>query len=154
MFNGVTLRIHGGNRCFTVSNVGSTYSGLDYQRRYMPAQGAHRPERHATVHSGNQDTRPVSGESLVLRNYDDSTHDVHIACTDRNGETAFTRTVSVGPQDTVSVQTRLDRAVYRVGVRLDNGATDRADCVLGSDPNECAKVETGNGVVSVVEGYF
>ena len=120
----------------------------------MPAKEAYRAAHRTTDHSGNPDTRRVSSESLVLRNYDDSTHDVHVTITDDNGETAFTRTVSVGPQDTVSIQTRLERAVYRVDVRLDNGVGDRADCLLGSDPNECAKIETGNGVVSVVEGYF
>ncbi len=39
-------------------------------------------------------------------------HNVQITITDHNGETAFTRTVSVDPQDTISIQTRLDRAVY------------------------------------------
>ncbi|TKX68652.1 hypothetical protein [Halorubrum sp. SP9] len=120
----------------------------------MPAREAHRAEHRTTDHAGNPGTRRVSGESLVLRNYDDSTHDVHVTITDHDGETAFTRTVSVGPRDTISIQTRLDRAVYRVDVRLDNGVGDRADCLLGSDPNECAKIEAGNGVVSVVEGYF
>jgi hypothetical protein len=120
----------------------------------MPAKEVYRAEHRTPDHSENPDTHRVSGESLVLRNYDDSTHDVHITITDPDGETVFTRTVSVGPQDTVSIQTRLDRAVYRVDVRLDNGVGDRADCLLGSDPNECAKIETGNGVVSVVEGYF
>jgi len=84
----------------------------------MPAKEAYRAEDRTPDHSGNPDTRRVSGESLVLRNYDDSTHNVHITITDDNGETVFTRTVSVGPQDTVSIQTRLDRAVYRVEVRL------------------------------------
>lgn len=120
----------------------------------MPAKEAYRAAHHTTDHSGNPDTHRVSGESLVLRNYDDSTHNVHITITDDNGETAFTRTISIGPQDTVSIKTRLKRAVYRVDVRLDNGVSDRTDCLLGSDPNECAKIETGNGVVSVVEGYF
>lgn len=120
----------------------------------MPAKEAYCVEHRATGHSGNPDTRRVSAESLVLRNYDDATHDVHITITDHNGKTAFTRTVSVGPRDTISIQTRLDRAVYRVDVRLDNDVDDRAECLLGSDPNECAKIETGNGVVSVVEGYF
>jgi hypothetical protein len=120
----------------------------------MPANEARHPRRRTTAHSQNKGARRASSESLVLRNYDDSTHDVEITITNHDGETAFNRTVSVGPQDTVSIQTRLDRAVYRVDVQLDTGESDRADCLLGSDPNECAKIETGNGVVSVVEGYF
>lgn len=120
----------------------------------MPVQEVHRPNNGVTSRSDSTDARPVSDESLVLRNYDDSTHNIHVTFTDHNGKTAFTRTVSVKPRDTVSIQTRLEREVYRVDARLDNGAVARADCLLGSDPNECAKVETGNGVISVVEGYF
>lgn len=120
----------------------------------MPVQKAHHPDNSVTSRSDSTDARPVSDESLVLRNYDDSTHNIHVTFTDHNGKTVFTRTVSVNSQDTVSIQTRLERAVYRVDARLDNGAIARADCLLGSDPNECAKVETGNGVISVVEGYF
>jgi hypothetical protein len=120
----------------------------------MPAKEAYHAAHRTTDHSGNPDTRRVSGESLVLRNYNDSIHDVHITVTDDKGKTVFTRTVSVSPQDTVSIQTRLERSVYRVNVQLYNGVGDRADCLLGSDPNECAKIETGNGVISVVEGHF
>ena len=120
----------------------------------MPVNEARHPKHRTTAHSQNQGARRASSESLVLRNYDDSTHDVEVTITNHDGETAFTRSVSVGSQDTVSIQTRLDRAVYRVDVQLDTGENDRADCLLGSDPNECAKIETGNGVVSVVEGYF
>jgi len=119
----------------------------------MPVQEAHRPDNGATSRPNSTDSRPVCDESLVIRNYDDSTHSIHVTFTDHNGETVFTRTVSIKPQDTVSIQTRLERAVYRVDTRLDNGAMARADCLLGSDPNECAKVETGNGVISVVEGF-
>lgn len=97
-------------------------------------------------------THLVSDESVVLRNYDDdSTHEIQVTFTDHNGEVIFFRTVSVTPRETVDIQTRLDRAVYRVDARLENGATARADCLLGSDPGECAIVETGNGLISVVE---
>lgn len=120
----------------------------------MPIQNAQAPDDRATSSAEGTDARVVSDESLVLRNHDDSTHNIHVTFTSHNGETAFDRTVSVRPQETVSIQTRLDRAVYRVDARLDSGARARADCLLGSDPNECAMVETGNGVISVVEGYF
>jgi hypothetical protein len=44
--------------------------------------------------------------------------------------------------------------VYRVEVRSEAGATASAECLIGSDPSECAMVETGNGTLSVVEGLY
>ncbi len=103
----------------------------------------------------NTTGRAVSDESLVLRNYDSAdAHEIAVRFVDHHGETAFDRTVAVAPLETVSVQTRLERAVYRVEVRLENGTTASAECLIGSDPGECAMVETGNGRISVVEGVF
>lgn len=97
----------------------------------------------------------VTDESLIIRNYDTpEAHEVQIRFVDHRGQTAFNRTVSVAPMETVSIQSRLERAVYRVEVRLENGATASAECLIGSDPSECALIETGNGRVSVVEGLF
>ena len=97
----------------------------------------------------------VARESLVLRNYDsDDGHQVVVRFTDSHGNLAFDRTVSVAPRGTVSVDTSLDRAVYRVEAKLENGASASAECLVGRDPGECAMVETGNGRVSVVEGTY
>jgi hypothetical protein len=121
----------------------------------MPTQQLDRREERAISASVDPATRAISNESLILRNYDDdSAHDLHVRFVDHEGAVAFDRTVSVAPRETVSIQTRLERAVYRVTVRMETGATARADCLLGSDPSECAMVETGNGLVSVVEGVF
>lgn len=99
--------------------------------------------------------RVVDDESLVLRNYDsDDGHQVAVRFIDGQDSLAFDRTVSVGPRETVSIDTGLDRAVYRVEARLENGATAGAECLVGRDPSECAMVETGNGRVSVVEGVY
>lgn len=99
--------------------------------------------------------RTISDESLVIRNHDSSeTHNLRVTFVDHNGECAFDRTIPVAPLETVSIETRLDRAVYRVEVRLEDGETESSECLIGSDPDECALVEVGNGVVSVVEGLF
>lgn len=98
-------------------------------------------------------TRVVNDESLVIRNYDNSDrHEVEISCLDHHGDLAFDRTVCVGPQETISVRTRLERGVYRVHAQLETGATASAECLIGSAVNECAMIETGNGSISVVEG--
>jgi hypothetical protein len=100
-------------------------------------------------------SRVVDDERLVLRNYDsDDGHQVAVRFVDGQDTPAFDRTVSVAPGETVSVDTGLDRAVYRVEARLENGATAGAECLVGRDPSECAMVETGNGRVSVVEGVY
>jgi hypothetical protein len=100
-------------------------------------------------------TRALSDESLVVRNHDSSeTHNLRVTFVDHNGECAFDRTIPVAPLETVSIETRLDRGVYRVEVRLEDGETASSECLIGSDPGECALVEVGNGIVSVVEGLF
>jgi hypothetical protein len=97
----------------------------------------------------------VSDRSLVVRNYDGSeAHDVTVTFLDPDGDRAFARTVAVAPQETIAIQTRLDRAVYRVRARLDGEETDSDECLVGSGPDETALVETGNGTVSVAEGLF
>jgi hypothetical protein len=97
----------------------------------------------------------VDENGLVVRNYDGAeTHDLRVRFVDPYGETVLDRTVSVAPQETAAVGTRLERAVYCVEVRMENGASASAECLIGSGPGECAMVETGNGRVSVVEGAF
>ena len=120
----------------------------------MPTQQNRPPDYRTVSDSEATGARLVSDETLVLRNYDNRRHDLRVTFTDHNGETALNRNFSVGPRETVSIQSRLERAVYRVEARLETGARARADCLLGSDPDECAMIETGNGLVSVVEGHF
>lgn len=99
--------------------------------------------------------RGVCDESLFVRNYDgDEAHEIQVSFVTHHGDPAFERTLSVAPAETVSVRTRLERAVYRVEVSLESGASDSAECLIGSDPGECAMVETGNGTISVVEAPF
>lgn len=120
----------------------------------MPTQKTRVPDDWIVADSESADVGLVTDESLVARNYDDSAHNIHVTFTDHKGETAFARTVSLEPRETMSIQTRLDRAVYRVDARLDTGEAASADCLLGSDPDECAMIETGNGLVNVAEGHF
>lgn len=108
-----------------------------------------------TPATGPAARRAVCDESLVVRNHDGAeAHEIHVSFVDHHGELAFDRTVSLAPGATVGIRTRLVRAIYRIEVRLETGATDRAECLIGSDPSECAMVETGNGTISVVEGPF
>lgn len=103
--------------------------------------------------STDQQTRGVTDQSLVLRNHDGSeTCRIHVQFLDHEDRVAFERTFTVAPLETVTVGTRLERAVYRVDVRLESGGTASAECLIGSGLSETAVVQTGNGVVSVVEG--
>jgi hypothetical protein len=97
--------------------------------------------------------RFVDDESLVIRNYDGAeSHEVAVRFVDADDDPAFERTYELGPGEVVSTRTRLPRAVYEVTVRLNDGPRERSECLIGSGPSETAVVETGNGVVSVVEG--
>lgn len=100
-------------------------------------------------------TLQVNNESLVLRNYDtEETHTLDVTLLDPSGDVAFDRTVTVDPRATVCIETRLERAVYRVSAHLETGTMARTDCLIGSGPDECAVIETGNGTVSVSDGLF
>lgn len=120
----------------------------------MPVQQPRDRATQMAADSACTDERPDSDERLVLRNYDDSSHIVHVTCTERDGTRAFTQTVSIAARATISVRPTRNRAVYHVEARLDSGAVAHADCLLGGGIDECAKIETGNGVISVVDGYY
>lgn len=120
----------------------------------MPAQKTRVPDDWTDSASGSADNHLITDETLVIRNYDDSAHGIQVTVTNHRGETVFDRAVSLNSRETVSIQTRLDRAVYRIDARLDTGGTARADCLLGSDPDECAMIETGNGMINVAEDHF
>ena len=97
--------------------------------------------------------RFVSDDSLVIRNYDDSEgHELVVRFRDADDELAFERTYDIGPAEVVRTQTRLPRGVYGVTVRRADGAAATRECLIGSGPAETAVVETGNGVLRLVEG--
>jgi hypothetical protein len=97
--------------------------------------------------------RFVNDESLVLRNYDgEDSHELVVRFRDADGELAFERTYELGPDEVVATRTRLPRGVYGVTVRRADGAAATRECLIGSGPAETAVVETGNGILSLVEG--
>lgn len=121
----------------------------------MPRQQAMRtPESRAFTTEQSHDGQ-ISTESILLRNYDrDQAHRLAVTCVGPSGGVAFDRTVLVDPMETVSIETRLERSVYHVEVRLDSHTTASTECLIGSDPAECAVIETGNNTVSVTDGHF
>jgi len=103
----------------------------------------------------------VTDESVVLRNYDGTVaHSLTIRLRDPEGAVALERPYDLGPGETVSVQTRLQRGVYTVeavshsdsGAAVTTGERDSERVLVGSGPDETALVELGNGLVSVTEG--
>lgn len=107
--------------------------------------------------AGDEDySRPaVTDQCLLIRNYDGSTtHQVQVRFIDSSYETAFDRTITMTPLEAKTVEARLERGIYRVEAQLDNEATDSAQCLIGSGANELAVVETGNGIISVVDGHY
>jgi hypothetical protein len=92
-------------------------------------------------------------ESIVIRNHDGAaTHAVTIRLVDaHDGHVAYERTTRLSPLSVVSYNVPIDRAVYRVEVRLADTVAS-AECLIGDGPDEAALVEVGNGLVSVVEG--
>ena len=109
-------------------------------------------ERSRDGTSGSEAETFVDGDALVLRNYDSSTYTVTVTMHDAADELAFERTYELGPATVVSTQARLQRGVYEVTVRPEDGDSVSRECLIGSGPAETAVVETGNGVYSVAEG--
>jgi hypothetical protein len=115
---------------------------------------------HHRVHNPKEpstESPAVTDESLVIRNYNHEGVEITVQFLNPDDDVAFDRTYALGPGDVASTPTRLQRGVYRVVARLDDGplgteGRDTADCLVGSDPTETAVVESGNGVVSVTEG--
>lgn len=100
--------------------------------------------------SERPDSRVSSSESAVIRNYDAAeTHAVTVTVTDSTDETVINRSVTVGPSAASSLRLPLERGVYHVEVTDDDGAGDSTECPIGSNPDECAVIECGNGIVSV-----
>mgnify|MGYP006896939524 CR=1 FL=1 len=96
------------------------------------------------------DSRPPNSESAFVRNYDSAeARTVTVTVIDSDDETVVERSVTVSPSAASSLRFPLERGVYRVEVRLADGTDDSAMCPIGSDPEECAVVECGNGIVSV-----
>jgi|APHM01.1.fsa_nt_gi hypothetical protein len=103
----------------------------------------------------HDDTAPfVSEECLVLRNYHNDTHVLTVRFRDADDETVFHRRYPLTGGVAVSVAARLERGVYRITARLDDGPTATSDCLVGSGPDETALVEIGNGIMSVAEGVL
>jgi hypothetical protein len=105
----------------------------------------------------------VTDESVVLRNYDGAAaHSVTVRLRDPEGDVAFERPYELGPGETVSVQTRLQRGVYTAEAvsHADSAPAavsderDSEPALVGSGPDETALVELGNGLVSVTEGVL
>jgi len=111
-------------------------------------------QHHAETTTGSDEraAEPVGSHGLVLRNYDASgAHELSVRFLDASG-TTFERTVRLGPLETASVRPRVERGVYRVVARLED-AEDSAECLVGDGVDETALVETGNGTVSVTDGF-
>jgi hypothetical protein len=110
-------------------------------------------DRHTTVPGQSDAREPVRDDALVVRNYDGRTaHEVTVRFVDANDEVALERTYTLLPEDVVSVATRVERGVYRVEARMEDGDFVGTECLVGADPGETAVVEVGNGLVSVSEG--
>lgn len=115
------------------------------------------------MHSSNGETATdrafesgrTGAEILVARNYDHTElYEIRATFTDAADEVVVERVLTVGPLETVSVRTAIERGLYRVEIETERGESGRAACVVGGNANECGLVEIGNGVVSVSDGYW
>ncbi|MFB6292881.1 MAG: hypothetical protein ABEH60_01290 [Halonotius sp.] len=94
-----------------------------------------------------------STEGLFIRNYDaNRAADLTVEIEDLDGNTVFEEAYHIEPLITEVVDLPLSPDPYQVTVSLDSAASDSDVCRIGDDPTELAYVETGNGVVSVVNG--
>jgi len=94
-----------------------------------------------------------STEGLFIRNYDaNNAAELTVEIEDLDGATVFEEEYHIDALITEVADLPLSPAPYQVTVSLDSGAFDSDVCRIGDDPTELAYVETGNGVVSVVNG--
>lgn len=97
--------------------------------------------------------RPITGDWLVLRNYDDERHAVTVRLSDADDEVVYRQRYVLSPRSRTTVSLSLDRALYDVTVRTTE-ETAQSTCVVGDRWGETALVEIGNGLVSVTEAAF
>ena len=101
------------------------------------------------------DSDQQTSEALFIRNYDSSnTADLTVQFNDNDGNTIFGDRYQIDPLITKLIDIPLSPGGYRVTVLLDTGTSDSAVCHITDDPTALAAVETGNGVVSVVDGLW
>ncbi|ESS09637.1 MAG: hypothetical protein A07HN63_00442 [uncultured archaeon A07HN63] len=94
-----------------------------------------------------------STEGLFIRNYDaNRAADLTVEIEDLDGNTVFDEEYHIEPLITEVVDLPLSPDAYQVTVSLDSAVSDSDVCRIGDDPTELAYVETGNGVISVVNG--
>ncbi len=107
-----------------------------------------------------QSTAPESTEStdrtsdaLVLRNHG---HDDAVTLTltieTLDGTTVFEERYRLSPLTTRVLDVPVAPGTYRVAATIDTKRPQDGVCALGDSPTRAACVETGNGVVSVVDG--
>ncbi len=92
-------------------------------------------------------------DAVVLRNYD---HDVAVALTitveDLDGTTVFEDRYCLPPLTTEVIDLPLSVGTYRVAAAIGDKPSAETVCALGNEATRAACVETGNGIVSVVDG--
>lgn len=104
------------------------------------------------VASDGPDAIRTAIEGVVIRNHDqDRAYTCQISVRDLYGVSVCDRTVTVDPAATTSLELELERDVYRVEALHDTFGRASGDCLIGGDPAEYARIETGNGAISVMD---
>jgi len=97
------------------------------------------------------DTDPSATEDIHLRNYDgDRAHTVWINVVD-DGERVFETTRRLPPGGTASIDA-VEPGEYEIEAGSDGLRRTVGRCRIGDSATETARIEMGNGVVSVTSG--
>ncbi len=106
------------------------------------------PETHTT------DTQRHATSGLVLRNYNHTTKvGLTLTITDGTGEVIVEDQHMLKPLTTVVPTLHLPAGEYQITATIDDTAATTETCTLGESVQKTAYVETGNGVVSIVDGF-
>lgn len=98
------------------------------------------------------DTDPSATEDIHLRNYDgDRAHTVWLNVV-ADGERVFETTRRLPPGGAASVADALEPGEYEIEVGSDGLRRTVGSCRIGDAPDETARIEMGNGVVSITSG--
>jgi hypothetical protein len=93
-------------------------------------------------------------EAIHVRNFDVMrSYDLTVQIRDSSG-LVFANRYYLTPGKTASEFGRMDAGEYEVHVELDSRRIERARCEIDDTPDGTARIEVGNGTVSVSEGLY
>jgi hypothetical protein len=89
----------------------------------------------------------------MLRNYDAQTaSNLTVTVRDLDGTTLVEDRYHIKPLETEIIELQLPQSGYEITAELGSKDSDSAFCRISETPTDISNIETGNGIVNVVNG--